>query len=47
MKNEHNIIFENLNKYHPKRNSTIKVNPSKFLGIKIINKKGNITTKVY
>ena len=30
-KNEHNIIFENLNKYHPKINFTIKVNPCNFL----------------
>ena len=30
-KNEHDIIFENLNKYHPKINLTIEVNPCKFL----------------
>ena len=46
-KNEHKIIFENLNKYHPKINLTIEVNPSKFLDTKIINNKGNITTEVF
>ena len=46
-KNEHHIIFENLNKYHPKINLTIEVNPCKFLDTKIINKKGNITTEVF
>ena len=46
-KNEHHIIFENLNKYHPKINFTIEVNPCKFLDTKIINKKGNITTEVF
>ena len=51
-KNEHHIIFENLNhpkirkrKYHPKINLTIEVNPCKFVDIKIINNKGNITTE--
>ena len=38
-KNEHDIIFENLNKYHPKINLTIEVNPCKFLDTKIINNK--------
>ena len=46
-KNEHDIIFENLNKYHPKINLTIEVNPCKFLDTKIINNKGNITTEVF
>ena len=46
-KNEHDIIFENLNKYHPKINLTIEVNPCKFLDTKIINNKGNITTDVF
>ena len=35
-KNEHDIIFENLNKYHPKINLTIEVNPCKFVDTKII-----------
>ena len=30
-KNEQDIIFENLNKYHPKTNLNIEVNPCKFL----------------
>ena len=46
-KNEHDIIFENLNKYHPKMNLTMEVNPCKFLDTKIINNKGNITTEVF
>ena len=46
-KNEHDIIFENLNKYHPKINLTIEVSPCKFLGTKIINNKGNLTTEVF
>ena len=46
-KNEHNVIFENLNKYHPKINLTIEVNPCKFIDTKIINNKGNITTEVF
>ena len=46
-KNEHNIIFENLNKYHPKINLTIEVNPCKFPDTKIINNKGNIPTEVF
>ena len=46
-KNEHNIIFENLNKYHPKINLTIEVNPCKFLDTKLFNNKGNITTEVF
>ena len=46
-KNEHNIIFENLPKYHPKINLTIEVNLCKFLDTKIINNKGNITTEVF
>ena len=33
-KNEHDIIFENLNKYHLKINLTIEVNPCKFLDTK-------------
>ena len=44
---EHDIIFENLKKYHPKINSTIEVNPCKFLDTKIINNKGNITAEVF
>ena len=35
-----------LNKHHPKINLIIEVNPCKFLDIKIINNKGNITTEV-
>ena len=46
-KNEHGIIFENLNKYHPKISLTIEVNPCKFLDTKIINNKGNITREVF
>ena len=46
-KNEHNVIFENLNKYYPKINLTIEVNPCKFIDTKIINNKGNITTEVF
>ena len=45
--NEHNIIFENLNKYHPKVNLTIKVNPCKFWDTKIVNNKSNMTTDVF
>ena len=30
-KNEHDIIFKNLNMYYPKINLTIEVNPCKFL----------------
>ena len=47
-KNEHHIIFENLNKFHPKINLTIEVNPCRFLDTKIINNKDNkdnITTE--
>ena len=44
-KNEHHIIFEKLNTDHPKINLTIEVNPCKFVDIKIINNKGNITTE--
>ena len=46
-KNEHNIIFENFNKYHSKINLTFEVNSTKFLDTKIINNKGNITTEIY
>ena len=46
-KNEHDIIFENLNRYHPKINLTIEVNPCKFPDTKIINNKGNMTTEVF
>ena len=49
-KNEHHIIFENLNKFHPKINLTIEVNPCRFLDTKIINNKDNkdnITTEVF
>ena len=46
-KNEHDIIFENLNKYHPKINLTMEVNLCKFLDTKIINNKGNITAEVF
>ena len=46
-KNEHDTIFENLNKYHPKINLTIEVNPCKFHDTKIINNEGNITTEVF
>ena len=45
-KNEHHI-FENLNKYHPKISLTSEVNPCKFLDIKIINNKKNITAAVF
>ena len=45
--NEHDIIFENLNKYHPKINLTIEVNPCRFLDTKIINNKSNIKTYVF
>ena len=34
-----------MNKYYPKINLTIEVNPCKFLDTKIINNKGNITTE--
>ena len=43
---KHNTIFENLNKYHPKINLTIEVNPCKFPDTKITNNKGNITAEV-
>ena len=46
-KNEHDIIFENLNNYRPKVNLTIEVNPCKFPDSKISNNKGNITTEVF
>ena len=46
-KNEHNIIFESINKYHPKTSVTIKVNPSKFVDTKIINNKDNNTTEAF
>ena len=45
-KNERDIIFENLNKYHSKINLTIEVNPCKFLETKIINNKSNIKREV-
>ena len=46
-KNEHDIIFQNLNMYHPKTNLTIEVNPCKFLDTNVINNQGNITTEVF
>ena len=46
-KNEHDIIFKNLNMYHPKINLTIEVNPCKFLDTNVINNQGNITTEVF
>ena len=46
-KNEQDFIFENLNKYHPKINLTIEVNPCNLLDTKIINNKSNATTEVF
>lgn len=47
-KNVPDVLFNELNNYHPKINLTIEVNPSKFLDSKInVDKQGNITTEVF
>ena len=46
-KNERDVIFEDLNKYHSKINVTIQVNSCKSFDTKIISNKGNYSIEAF
>ena len=47
IKGQTDVMFENINNFHPKINFTVEVNPEKFLDTKIKLENGNVTTEVY
>ena len=46
-KNCADLLYHELNNYHPNINLTIEIDPKKFLGTQVIIKNGKIETAVY